>query len=322
MNLASILDLGHATLIWAAVAGAALGAGLLLTFYGLPAMNRPRMLERVAPHVHMLRPSPTPTHSPFRGAARLVEPVLISAVNRLEAIGVPVLGRGNQQLIRRLEQANSPLTPVEYRMQQLMASILAIALAIGLSLAAVAAGSFRLLPAIVLVLLSALAGAAAREALLSARIKRRRARILTEFPAVAEMLALAVSAGETASGAFSRISRSIQGELSAEFQRVINRIQAGETFTAALRRMSTRIQDLPPVSRFFEGVVVAVERGTPLADVLHAQAADARELSKRELMESAGRKEVAMLVPLIFGILPLTVIFALFPGLALLEIGL
>ena len=34
---------------------------------------------------------------------------------------------------------------------------------------------------------------------------------------------------------------------------------------------------LPLVSRFAQGIAVAVERGTPLADVLHAQAADVRE---------------------------------------------
>ena len=63
------------------------------------------------------------------------------------------------------------------------------------------------------------------------------------------------------------------------------------------------------------------ERGTPLADVVRAQAQDVRELSKRELMEAAGRKEVHMMVPLVFGILPLTVLFAVFPGIALLDIG-
>ena len=40
------------------------------------------------------------------------------------------------------------------------------------------------------------------------------------------------------------------------------------------------------------------------------------------LMETGGRKEVLMMVPVVFLILPVTVVFALFPGLAALRIGL
>jgi tight adherence protein C len=59
---------------------------------------------------------------------------------------------------------------------------------------------------------------------------------------------------------------------------------------------------------------VAIERGTPLADVLRAQAVDVREAGKRALLEAGGRKEIAMIVPVVFLVLPVTVLFALFPG--------
>jgi tight adherence protein C len=71
---------------------------------------------------------------------------------------------------------------------------------------------------------------------------------------------------------------------------------------------------LPALARFVDGVAVAVERGTPLADVLRAQAADVREAGKRALLEAGGRKEIAMMVPVVFLVLPITVVFALFPG--------
>lgn len=89
----------------------------------------------------------------------------------------------------------------------------------------------------------------------------------------------------------------------------------------ALQSCSERLR-LNSVERFITGFTVAHERGTPLATVLHAQANDVRELTKRELLEVAGKKEIGMLVPLIFGVLPLTVVFAVFPGLSLLNIGL
>ncbi|MBF1661589.1 MAG: type II secretion system F family protein, partial [Rothia mucilaginosa] len=68
-------------------------------------------------------------------------------------------------------------------------------------------------------------------------------------------------------------------------------------------------------------IAVAIERGTPLADVLRAQAQDVRDNAKRELMETAGKKEIAMLAPVVFFILPLTVIFAVFPGLSLMRLN-
>jgi tight adherence protein C len=62
-------------------------------------------------------------------------------------------------------------------------------------------------------------------------------------------------------------------------------------------------------------MAVAIERGTPLADVLRAQAADVRAMSKRQLLEAGGRKEIAMMIPVVFLVLPITIVFALYPGL-------
>jgi len=39
------------------------------------------------------------------------------------------------------------------------------------------------------------------------------------------------------------------------------------------------------------------------------------EQSKRALLEAGGRKELQMMVPVVFMILPVTVLFALYPGL-------
>ena len=61
-------------------------------------------------------------------------------------------------------------------------------------------------------------------------------------------------------------------------------------------------------------MIVAVERGTPLAEVLRAQAQDVREEGRRAVMEEGGKKEIAMMIPVVFLVLPITVLFALFPG--------
>ena len=78
---------------------------------------------------------------------------------------------------------------------------------------------------------------------------------------------------------------------------------------------------LPAFSRCVEQIIGALERGTPLAEVLRAQAQDVRDDSKRVLLEVAGKKEVAMMVPLVFLILPTTIAFAIFPGIFVLQLG-
>jgi tight adherence protein C len=49
--------------------------------------------------------------------------------------------------------------------------------------------------------------------------------------------------------------------------------------------------------------------------VLRAQAADVRALSKRQLLETGGRKEIAMMTPVVFFVMPIRLVFALYPGL-------
>ena len=143
--------------------------------------------------------------------------------------------------------------------------------------------------------------------------------MLTEFPTVAELLALAVGAGEGAVGALDRVCRLSHGELAGELRRCLADARAGANLPTALQGLADRT-GLPSLRRFVDGVVIAVQRGTPLAEVLRAQAQDVREEGRRALMEAGGRKEIAMMVPVVFLILPVTVLFAVFPGFHLLPL--
>jgi tight adherence protein C len=156
-------------------------------------------------------------------------------------------------------------------------------------------------------------GVLARDTWLTSQVRARERRILAELPTVAELLALAVAAGESPVAALDRVVRRSGGDLSADLGRVLAAVRTGEPVAAAFDRMAAT-SGLPLVARFAQGVAVAVERGTPLADVLHAQAADVREAGRRELIETAARKEVLMMVPVVFLVMPVTVLFAFWPG--------
>ena len=79
-------------------------------------------------------------------------------------------------------------------------------------------------------------------------------------------------------------------------------------------RVLSRDTGSASVERFVDGLMVCLERGTPVAEVLRAQAADARADQRRMLMEQAGRKDIAMLLPVVFLILPIVVVIAMYPG--------
>ena len=107
---------------------------------------------------------------------------------------------------------------------------------------------------------------------------------------------------------------SASGELAGELAPCPGRRPRRRVAWSRRCRASPTRTGLLSLARFVDGVVVAVERGTPLADVLRAQAVDVREAGKRALLEAGGRKEIAMMVPVVFLVLPVTVLFALFPG--------
>jgi tight adherence protein C len=305
----------------AALCGIVLGTGLWLVVVRLPAMRPPTLTQRVAPQLRavdsrsrLLSESPANV-TPFGPLERILRPLLADAVSWSHRFNPAAA-----TLTRRLTQAGRGQTITDFRAQQLLWAAGGLAGSTLVMVLLAASGSANVPLAVVIILACAVMGFVGRDYVLSSDIRRREARMLAEFPSLAELMALAVSAGESTTGALERICRTASGELAGEFALVLAATRAGKPLVDALQEFSHRTR-LAPLSRFVDGITVAVQRGTPLADVLRAQAQDVRDLAKRELMESAGRKEIAMMVPLVFGVLPLTVLFAVYPGIALINLG-
>ncbi|MCW2745857.1 MAG: type secretion system protein [Mycobacterium sp.] len=303
-------------------AGAAVGglaaAGLLLAAARLPALRRPRLADRVEPYLR--RDVPT---------SRLLDGV----TPRPSVVGAllgPSLARGAAWVerwvggtasVRRRLAAAGDRTPLEqFRVDQVTWAATGALAALGLLVLRVATGvGPPAATALLLVPALGLFGLLARDWRLSQQVRAREAAVLAELPTVAELLALAVAAGESPVAALARVARASGGPLADEIGRALADVRAGEQLTVALDAVGAR-SGLPALVRFLDGMVIAIERGTPLADVLRAQAVDVREEGKRALLAAAGRKEVAMLVPVVFLVLPVTVVFALYPGLVNLQL--
>jgi tight adherence protein C len=298
--------------MWGALLGATAAAGLLLVAIRIRAIRRPQLALRVLPYLRDLplldeagpRAAPVPTSA----AVGVFGPLLRSAADGVER----VLG-GATSVRRRLERSGIDKTVHEFRIEQVVWGLVVFAAVAAIALVRMLThpGSDALWLAACAI--AFVAGVLARDTHLTSQVRRRERQILAEFPTIAELLALAVAAGESPVMALDRVVRRSGGELSRELGRVLSAIRTGEPVSSAFDAMAAT-SGLPIVSRFAQGIAVAVERGTPLADVLHAQADDVREAGRRDLIETAARKEVLMMVPVVFLVLPVTVLFAFWPG--------
>ncbi len=291
-----------------ALLGGLLGLGIVLAVSGWRRVRRPALEMRVLPYVRDVHPL---VDSPAAGGglvAAVFGPTLRSAAHSLGAM----VG-GATSVRRRLVRLGSSTTLEQFRVRQLVWGAVGFA---GATTLATLVWSFRggsVPPLLVLCVLGFVAGVLGCDHRLSAQVKTREERMRAEFPVVADLLALAVAAGESPVAGLERITRVVHGSLGDELGRVLSDTRTGTQVGAAFDALAART-GVPSIARFAEGLAVAVERGTPLVDVLHAQAADVRESSRRDLIEAGGRKEIAMMIPVVFLILPVTVVFAFFPG--------
>ena len=148
---------------------------------------------------------------------------------------------------------------------------------------------------------------------LSTLVKARRDAIESEFPSILEMLTLAIAGGETPIGAFARIADRSDSYLSKEFAKVVQQVRNGRPFHESLDEMSRSLKS-PSIRRFIDALVMALVRGAPIVEVLHRHVAEARINQRNLVMDKAGKAETTMMIPIVFLILPISVLFALWPS--------
>lgn len=306
---------------WAVVAGIGLGFGLWCLAGVIPRMSRPRLAHRVAPYVVDISPQAREllapaTPGPLPVLGMLVEPFASRARAALDS----TLG-GSEIIARRLRQSGSLISVEVFRSQQLLWGLGGAAIGVTVAIAAAQVQTVPVAIQAVLVAVFAAAGVLARDQALQRAAKKRLERLSSELPVVLEFLTLSLSAGEGILDAMRRVSKVSAGELSRELAGVVASVNTGLPLADTLTTLASDLE-LPAFSRCVEQLVGALERGTPLAEVLRAQAQDSRDDAKRNLLESAGKKEIAMLFPLVFLILPVTILFAVYPGIFVLQVGL
>lgn len=291
---------------WGALVGLLAGSGLLLVTLAIVQRRQRSLYLRMSPwlshrglsadqRAHRVRTR----YGAHRGwfwerLVRLLQIMTgadVTVVRRLRAAGV----------------AHDPEAVRRFRMRQVVlagaASVLAV-LFIGLI-----AGGTAVRPGVagMVVAIAAVAGILLADQGLTRRARRGRERMTAELPVLTELLSMAITAGESPALALARVGRTSRGPLAREFGAAADQVRGGDSLVPALRSMADGLA-LPSLGRLVDAVAVAGDRGAPIRDVLRAQAADLRSQTSRALLESAGRKEIAMLIPVVFLVMPMVVL--------------
>ncbi|WP_282851414.1 type II secretion system F family protein [Gulosibacter sediminis] len=293
--------------------GTVLGLGLWSVVATLPQLRRPRLIDRVAPHLVDIAPA-----AREHALRRVIDPLpilgqlLSPLIAWLRRILGEVIG-GNDLVAMRLRQAGQTTSVERFRTQQAVWALVGIVLGLVFALASLRSAANQALVIIVMPLLGGVIAVAVRELLLRHAASARIRRIASEYPTVLEFMSLSLAAGEGIFDSLVRVSALGNSELGREFAGVVRRVRAGAALGPSLRELGRDLGHVP-LARTCDHLLTAMERGAPLVEVLQAQASDARDLGKRELLEVAGRNELRMMVPLVMLILPVTVLFALYPS--------
>ncbi|MBC7594148.1 MAG: type II secretion system F family protein [Kineosporiaceae bacterium] len=291
-----------------ALIGFVFATGVVLAYRGWARNRRPALTDRLLPYLRDVHPQSVAVSSSQSAAAAVFGPYLQRGARTVGN----VLG-GSASVASRLNRLGTGQTVEQFRIRQVVWGLCGFGGCAAVSVLWLAGRGSASVSLLVLCVAGFVGGVLGCDNALTSTIRVHERRMSEEFPTVADLLALAVAAGEGPVTGLERVVRVCHGDLASELSRVLADIRTGMTVQRAFDGLAGRT-GVASIARFAEGLAVAIERGTPLVDVLHAQAADVRESSRRELIEAGGRKEVAMMIPVVFFILPVTIVFAFFPG--------
>ena len=138
-------------------------------------------------------------------------------------------------------------------------------------------------------------------------------RIDGELPHFVDQLAIAIEAGMSFDAALSYLIDASDGPLTEELRRVMTELRVGQSRRAALRSFADRIGTENTIA-FANAVLASEQLGSPLANILHAQAADFRHRRQMHAEERAQKAPVKMLFPIAIFILPVLFVIILAPA--------
>jgi tight adherence protein C len=148
---------------------------------------------------------------------------------------------------------------------------------------------------------------------------KRHTGVLYELPDFINLLGVGIAAGESLHSSLSFVTSRASGQVATEFRTLLKALELGSSLEHELKQLSDRFPQTQ-MAELCNKMSISLRRGTSLSHLLSEQAQSIRSEIQIQRVKQAGKNETRMMVPLVFLILPITVIFAIFPSLSLLNI--
>ncbi len=140
-----------------------------------------------------------------------------------------------------------------------------------------------------------------------------------EVAAIATMVSLAVKGGANVISALEIGLQHANGRVAEMLKEVLARIELGASFTEASEAIRSKTSGTA-VEEFLSKLQQSAQLGSGLAEQLDDLVLTLNSEVAVAKMANANANETKMLLPLVFLILPVTVIFALYPSLQMLNL--
>ena len=146
------------------------------------------------------------------------------------------------------------------------------------------------------------------------RIKNReREMVESEFPLIVELFAILISGGMSPSTALAQISERGDGQFISLLRPLVDEMRNGLNLAQALDILNRQV-DSAIIRRFCDSLAISIERGSSLIDVVGRHVEEVRQAQRILISDRASKAEIALMVPIVFLILPISILFALWPS--------
>ena len=149
---------------------------------------------------------------------------------------------------------------------------------------------------------------------LKSRIKRRQVTIQNQLPNVLDVLCVSIEAGLSFDSSLLKVTERFKGPLIEEFAQVYREVQMGKPRRDALSSLTQR-SNVEELRTFASAVVQSEQFGTPMKNVLRAQAQQLRVTRRQQAQEKGMKAPVKMTIPMVLFIFPVIFIILLGPTL-------
>ena len=134
-----------------------------------------------------------------------------------------------------------------------------------------------------------------------------------ELVNILQMLSIMISAGESPMMALRYISQRSVGYIPKLIDQSFSKYESGRNLAQTLEQIAVATGS-SQVRRLTNSIQIAIQRGTPILDVLNNQVQSLNKQINLALLKKSGKSEIALLIPVVFLILPVSISFAIWPS--------